>query len=328
MNLQRRQFAGLELCRFLCSATVVISHYRFLAPGLADSHVLVPSVGRDIFQGLVRVAYANGDFAVQVFWVISGFIFFWKYSEKIRAHLIGPTEFFVLRFSRLYPLHFVTLIIVAVLQGVYMSSYGESFIYAPNNIVNFFLQLLFASNWFTTNETFNGPIWSVSSEIVAYFAFFIALKIFKPTMKLCFIIILITFWFHQPVITCIHFFFAGGLIQQVIRQLSLAHHKFAFWAAVAVATEVVFLTYEGVPLNAASVLFLAAALVMAFGLLEVVTGAGLHRLSSVGSITYSTYLIAFPFQLTILLVVDALGFQRSIFYSPAALLFTLFTTIG
>ena len=38
---------------------------------------------------------------------ISGFIFFMYYHEKISKKLISPFNFFLLRFSRLYPLHFV-----------------------------------------------------------------------------------------------------------------------------------------------------------------------------------------------------------------------------
>ena len=60
--------------------------------------------------------YINGHHAVVIFWMISGFIFFWKYSESVHAKTVSGLQFFFFRFSRLYPLHFVTLMIIVIFQ--------------------------------------------------------------------------------------------------------------------------------------------------------------------------------------------------------------------
>jgi peptidoglycan/LPS O-acetylase OafA/YrhL len=118
------------------------------------------------------LAYDHGDLAVPAFWAISGYIFYWRYAQPINSHRSGLADFSVRRFSRLYPLHFSTLLAVAALQYAYFSTHGTTFIYADNGAKAFGLQLLFASNWFSWQGfSFNGPIWSVSAEILIYFVF-------------------------------------------------------------------------------------------------------------------------------------------------------------
>jgi peptidoglycan/LPS O-acetylase OafA/YrhL len=90
-------------------------------------------------------------------------------------------EFALLRLSRLYPLHFATLILVAFLQFAYMYSHGQFFLYR-NTPEAFVTNLVFGSNWFPwQTTTFNGPIWSVSVEIVVYFGFFFVMWTLGPT---------------------------------------------------------------------------------------------------------------------------------------------------
>ena len=68
------------------------------------------------FYNVLFLFYERGWMAVDFFFVLSGFIFFRLYSRAISAGDVGAWEFFVLRFSRLYPLHLLTLLLVAGLQ--------------------------------------------------------------------------------------------------------------------------------------------------------------------------------------------------------------------
>ena len=86
---------------------------------------------------------------------------------------ISIRTFFINRFSRLYPLHFITLLIVLILQIIYQNLNENYFVYENNDIYHLFLQLLFISNWgFEKGYSFNGPIWSVSIELIVYFIFY------------------------------------------------------------------------------------------------------------------------------------------------------------
>jgi peptidoglycan/LPS O-acetylase OafA/YrhL len=94
--------------------------------------------------------YRYGYLGVQIFWCISGYIFFWKYGEAIATGSISGWNFFVYRLSRLYPLHFVTLLAVALLQYAYFRKSGVYFVYQNNNFREFFLQIFMASSWIGT----------------------------------------------------------------------------------------------------------------------------------------------------------------------------------
>ncbi len=98
---------GLELLRFVAAIAVVVWHYSHFSY-IADSPVNL-FMNRLPLYGLLQPFYEAGEYAVWVFWCISGFIFFWKYRDAITDRSISGGTFFVLRLSRLYPLHLATL---------------------------------------------------------------------------------------------------------------------------------------------------------------------------------------------------------------------------
>jgi peptidoglycan/LPS O-acetylase OafA/YrhL len=104
---------GLELLRFVAALAVIVWHYSGFSY-VADSPVNLFK-NRLPFYGLLQPLYETGEYAVWALWCISGFIFFWKYRDAIADRSIGCGRFFVFRLSRLYPLHLVTLALVAIL---------------------------------------------------------------------------------------------------------------------------------------------------------------------------------------------------------------------
>ena len=147
---------GLELIRFACAMTVLIFHFKHFA--LTSG--LTANRGIDMPLALpLSLFYTYGAYGVQVFWCISGFIFYWKYADALAARRIEPKRFFWLRFSRLYPLHFVTLLVVAGLQPIYTSLAGQPFNYADNGASRFVAQLFLADQWGASRAlSFNAPI--------------------------------------------------------------------------------------------------------------------------------------------------------------------------
>ena len=129
---------GLEVLRFLAAFAILIFHYRHLA-FVADKPVdLVPE--RLPLYWLLWPIQDSGAFGVWVFWCISGFIFFWKYGQVVSQRRLGGYKFFILRFSRLYPLHLATLLFVAVMQSVYFAKNLVYYIYPTNDTGHFILQ--------------------------------------------------------------------------------------------------------------------------------------------------------------------------------------------
>lgn len=58
---------------------------------------------------------------MDLFFCLSGFVFFYLYARVIRDGRMNGDTFALLRFSRLYPLHVATSVLVAALQAVYLS---------------------------------------------------------------------------------------------------------------------------------------------------------------------------------------------------------------
>jgi peptidoglycan/LPS O-acetylase OafA/YrhL len=78
--------------------------------------------------------------------------------------------------ARLWPLHLLTLMLVAVLQAAYAGLNGTDFIYHQNNLKHFLLSLPLMQYWgWQDNQSFNGPSWSLSTEMLAYAVFWLTL---------------------------------------------------------------------------------------------------------------------------------------------------------
>jgi peptidoglycan/LPS O-acetylase OafA/YrhL len=325
-----KEFAGLEIARFLFALAVIFWHYQhFFVKGI---YAGVGQPGKFPLYHLFGFFYDNGYLAVQIFWMISGLIFFWKYSTAINSGEISAYRFFVLRFSRLYPLHFATLIVVALLQMVYIWTHGTSFVYRNNDAFHFTLQLAFASNWIDELPmTFNGPIWSVSVEVLIYAFFFVVASFLRPGLKLCLILCIVVTVaeratgqiYTQNVFQCVDFFFAGGAMQAISASLSSRHKLVGFGVCVlglclSIATNFRF----------GSVIGFSFFVVAAFALLDEVVSLRRSALTNIGDLTYASYLLHFPIQLASVLVVDALGFSRDLFLAPGALAAFILGTFG
>lgn len=164
----------LDVLRGLASLSVVLWHYQqfyFVAPNrLADGYLR----SWEPLYFLLWPVYMYGAVAVELFFILSGFVFYYTYSTAIQDRSVSLYKFFILRFSRLYPLHFATLILVALLQLDARASLGSFIVYPSNDLRHFVLNLFFASHWgFQRGWSFNAPVWSVSVEVLLYAVFFV-----------------------------------------------------------------------------------------------------------------------------------------------------------
>lgn len=205
---------GLELLRFASAMAVLFFHYRHFAqmPGVQAFHLADAPL-----HGLLWPLYEYGQYGVQVFWGISGYIFFWKYSAVIHDRRVSARNFFWLRFSRLYPLHVATLAAVIALQAMYRQTAATDFVYPTQDGGLLIRQLLLATDWGPQAPfSFNGPIWSISTEVAVYAGFFLLLRGLAPTVKLCAGVALAGLALQLAgldwvSVSCATYFFAGGL---------------------------------------------------------------------------------------------------------------------
>jgi peptidoglycan/LPS O-acetylase OafA/YrhL len=148
----RHRLRSLDLLRGLAAIIVIFWHF---------SGVFKQQPGFQVF----RPFYTNGQTAVDVFFVISGFILQHVYADKFRSKN-DLLNFIVRRLARLYPLHLITLLVVAVLfLGFYFKTgvYGYVFLY--NDFRHFLMNVFFVQYvGFQDGFSFNAPSWSLSSE--------------------------------------------------------------------------------------------------------------------------------------------------------------------
>ncbi len=301
--VRSNKLLGLELLRFLTAFAILLFHYRQFAfvggreVGLVQDQLPI--------YWLFGPLYQSGPYAVRIFWCISGFIFFWKYRDAVGGRLLDGWRFFVLRFSRLYPLHLVTLLFVAALQPLYFKLTGSFFVYENNDALHFLLQLLMASNA-TTQEalSFNGPIWSISVEVLVYFFFFVMLLATRSWL-LNLVVIAFSLTIPGQIADCFAFFYAGGLAaiaRQHVTSRPLTVEG-ASWLALGVFLLCGYWLTNGRLESIGLLVMLICTPMLLYSLSrEMVLPARLQQIvEAAGNMTYSSYLLQFPIQLAMML---------------------------
>ncbi|HYM33516.1 MAG TPA: acyltransferase [Candidatus Cybelea sp.] len=334
----KKHFSGIELLRFLCAFAVLISHYPvffYVAPGrLADSF----EKQRQPFYEVFKLFYDHGNFAVYVFWAISGFIFFWKYADAVHTRRVSGPAFLVFRLSRLYPLHFATLILAAALQAAFLMNFHMFYVYPWNDAYHFVLNLFFISEWgFRKGFSFNAPIWSVSTEVFAYGLFFVLARLANLNLRATLAVLAVSMLLYgflprpQSLLLCVVMFYVGGIMYHAVEAWGRIKHKHGRGAdavllcgalSVFVAGFAAWQQSEdllGTPLaNTMRYYLLVPCLIFFFAGISL--PARLSPVSYLGNLTYSSYLLHFPMQIALVLTTELLGIDRSLYYRDGAFL--------
>jgi peptidoglycan/LPS O-acetylase OafA/YrhL len=222
---------SLESIRGLAALLVVIHH--------------VPS-----WNGLVHDVrfFRNGYLLVDLFFVLSGFVIYNAYSEKIES-FPQLVRFQFLRFGRLYPVHLVFLgIFVAIEMSKYIAQ--ARFGLAMPNTAPFkesgwaaFIEHIFLVQAMgpTGNAlTFNSAAWSISVEFYTYLIFGLTV-LFAARIKhfvflgfVCASVVLLiskhTFG-STDLVRCIAGFFTGCLTALAVKRFSFRSHPAVAMAA-------------------------------------------------------------------------------------------------
>ena len=351
-----KRLYALDTLRGFAALSVVLWHWQhfFAVSGTWQEGWQKSSEPLYLF---LRPFYDEGWAAVDLFFALSGFIFFWLYAEAIREKRVSAFRFAWLRFSRLYPLHLVTLIAVAAMQYFFHRTTGNYFVYGSNGWKRFVVSLIFAQNWLppTRMQTFNGPAWSVSIEVLLYGVFFAFCRLGglrKPWIALCVAVAAIPLMGWQFFIARgLIGFFIGGATFHLSRTIAShpAARRLTQWlivAALGLWLGIWIETYFA-PLHAAFywlsghvspeagrfyignseriflllfVLIVVPTTLLALALHEQVLGGAWHRFAFVGDISYSTYMLHFPMQLALALIAVHYALTPATFENPVALI--------
>jgi len=318
---QSNKLLGLEFIRFVTAFAVLVWHYQHFFY-VAEQPVDFVREQQPLYCGL-SLLYQHGYSGVQIFWCISGFIFFWKYRDPIAQRIVGPLKFFVLRFSRLYPLHFGTLLLVAFLQGLYFARQGYFFVYQSNDVRHFLAQLLMASDWLPqgVDHSFDGPVWSISVEVLVYLLFFVVLRYIGKSAWINLAVVLLCVAakaakVESPILECLGLFYAGGLGAMALQHF--ASRKYSLQAGAVLAAALLAPLVLGRALRSygldqqelSSYVFLVAyvPVLLYVAAQDLPVPPILQRMvAAAGNMTYSSYLLHFPIQLTIALLCASTG---------------------
>ena len=176
-----KKYSSIELLRFFSALGVVFYHYKITFVqdwGIISFDSLVEKLP---FFDYLNVIYNYGFYGVQIFFVISGFVFAHVYIAK--DNLVNAKEFFINRFARLYPLHFASIVLLILfyfLDPEFIRYYFNSAKNTYIDLYHFFLNIFFIQAWgFERGWSFVAPSWSISVEIAVYIAFFLLLRYFR-----------------------------------------------------------------------------------------------------------------------------------------------------
>jgi peptidoglycan/LPS O-acetylase OafA/YrhL len=316
------RFYSLDVLRGVAALSVVFWHWQHFFPNGAVGRVPLERLPLDVFFPF----YAKGWLAVELFFTLSGFIFFWLYCKPIAARSMSAIDFSILRFSRLYPLHFATLAAVAAGQLAYHSAAGVYFIYSQNDAYHLLLNVLFVPSWgFEKGWSFNAPVWSVSVEVFLYLLFFIVCRLWSirllGLLALAAVGFLLVKPFYAPIGRGIGGFYLGGCAYLAYEWLvargwvrgaaiALGCISAALWIlSVLVLHDFLYGGHAALlaPLQRIdgywpTVVLTFPLTILSLALAEHWRGTLGKRLAIIGDISYSSYMIQFPLQLAFALV--------------------------
>jgi peptidoglycan/LPS O-acetylase OafA/YrhL len=306
-----KKIYSIELLRFFSISLVLLWHYKFFffvsnkyyKFNIETEKILLP------FYNILKKFYNAGYYGVELFWCISGFIIsyiYLSYSKKVSAK-----KYFINRFSRLYPLHLLTLIIVLILQIISKVLTNNFQVFFGNDFYHFILNLLFISGWgFEKTSSFNQPIWSVSIEIIIYIYFYLLINFIKKykyifLMLLYLILFLFNkFIFPNSILNAGAFFVSGILVYFLFFEKRKIFHYL-----------LIILFFINISGNFKINAFCPFMIMLCLLSEKYINKNTKNIFSFFGNLTYSAFLLHFPLTLIILIMQGVLNFSSDIYFT-------------
>ncbi|ADI30622.1 acyltransferase family protein [Methylotenera versatilis] len=251
----------------------------------------------------------NASLMVELFFVLSGFVIFKAYSEKIKTGK-DLIKFQFLRFGRLYPVHIIflfALVLVEILRYVAVNKLGinspNRIPFEENNWSAFFKQIFLVQAFWSNKEaiTFNGPAWSISAEFYTYFIFGlivlylnkIKLFVFYSSAFL-FLVLLVTIVpiDHNFFVRCLAGFFIGCCTASISEKINFRVHSSLI--SIPLAGILLFLQFKPAnPHYDVTIYFLTSLLILSIVLSDggiIKRVLNLRLLTWLGAISFSVYM--------------------------------------
>lgn len=297
---------------------------------------------------LVLYPFYNAGFLfVDFFFVLSGYVISRAFWREPRRSRLGAN--ILARIARMYPLHLLTLVLVALLLACLPATARDpNFVQPTNDTKHFLLNLLLLNqSGLQDGWSFNTPAWSISAEFIVNVAFLIFIFLgtrarLLMTVLTAFVAVAMLALAHRPYI--------NGQLAFGWLDVNLFRCSLGFASGISVYWLVHRLDGSGVLVRRPllSTLLGVASLVGLFGvmivsgrhppifhyLISIAVASGCvlfvpfapllrsllnyRPLTYLGDISYSIYLVHYPLQLAVYLV-GAMGLVQLDFDSPVTL---------
>lgn len=324
LSHQPEHLVLVDILRGVAALTIVIYHFKNFFRGTAETRLTPQNLYETPLFSRLEILTSHGSAAVMLFWMISGLVMVLVYGSA-SSNRSGHT-YLINRVSRLYPLHFLTLLLVAALQAFSLWQFGGPQIYENNDLSHFIAQVFFVSGIvYDGGLSFNGPIWSVSVEVFAYAAFFLYIRLTPVSLRsLAAMTILSAALFvvtGHITMLCTTYFFAGGVVyalrSHVLQRPGLLNALLVLSGAAFVAQCLALpFTHQKLPLTLVLIPLFGSALFVAAGVDRGAVRQTFAPLGWIGDITYSSYLLHTPIQITFLICVAFGLVELSVVMTP------------
>lgn len=275
---------------------------------------------------LIRRKEYGANF-VYLYWAITGYIFISIYYSK---NTIVLKKFLINIFARYYPLHFLTLIVVLIIQFLNLNIYGKTQFGYSNDWYHFILHLFFASDWgFQNNLSFNAPIWFMSTLIPIFIFFSITFKFLIKFKYIFSIFTMIFFYYFVPFIfgvqksifnllACFFYFYLGITIFFICYFNKKNKKKLQILSIFGILISIFSLNYRNTFLL--EYINLIPSTVLLFSSLIILCQSSYIKLNKSFKViktlintSYSIYLWHFPLQLTFIITFSYLNISLELF---------------
>lgn len=175
INFSKTNTACLNSVKFFGACIVAfVWHYQHFAP-----------VDRSPFDFIFVFSYSYGWLMVELFFMLSGFGMLLGYGNKILNRQMAFPVYMRKRLNKIYPLFFVTMILVIVLEIIYKVKTRETFVYSNFDLYHLFLNVILCHDGlFVMDWSFNAPSWCISICFILYAIFLGGVLLFKR-YKIC-----------------------------------------------------------------------------------------------------------------------------------------------
>lgn len=171
MQVVNKRLAELDSLKgILCIIITFFYHYSWL---ITTDYPI-----KNVFTNCL---YKKGYYAVETFFVLSGFCMAYSYSERLRIDKnINIISFVGKRMRKIFPIMALALVFTTILQFIHFNMYKSWYYVAEVNLYTFILSLFnLSSGWFVLDVNLNMPLWYLSALMLDYVLYYVICRISK-----------------------------------------------------------------------------------------------------------------------------------------------------